>query len=124
MRYLCWIVSGGILLRTSSAFSISPTKCVSGFSHNSLLHQFSLSTSTTMTSSALLVSSTDNESARSNVGRSSFSWSVANVAALAVLLGLLVTASPSCADEYGVEKEAPTIITGETVEVCSLCVNF
>ena len=29
-----------------------------------------------------------------------------------------IVAAPAYADEYGVEKEAPTVFTGETVEVC------
>jgi hypothetical protein len=36
------------------------------------------------------------------------------------VLGLHMVVLPAWADEYGVEKEAPTIFTGETVEVCLL----
>jgi len=33
---------------------------------------------------------------------------------------VILTSSPVLADEYGVEKEAPTLFTGETVLVCAI----
>jgi hypothetical protein len=38
---------------------------------------------------------------------------------LAIVLALTI-GGPAFADEYGVEKEAPTLFTGETVEVCTI----
>ena len=40
-----------------------------------------------------------------------------------ILVAIVLAAtigSPAFADEYGVEKEAPTLFTGETVEVCTI----
>ena len=46
------------------------------------------------------------------------SHDVARMTASAALLGMmLLTSSPVLADEFGVETEAPTLFTGETVEV-------
>ena len=47
--------------------------------------------------------------------------SFAKVASDAVTLCLILavgTSAPAFADEIGVEKDAPTLYTGETVEVC------
>jgi hypothetical protein len=53
--------------------------------------------------------------------RDSEEKSVVNVRTmlLAIVLALTI-GGPAFADEYGVEKEAPTLFTGETVEVCTL----
>lgn len=49
-------------------------------------------------------------------------WAVDSVcaASLAVAVAVAVAVAPAFADEFGVEKDAPTLFTGETVEVCNL----
>ena len=44
------------------------------------------------------------------------------ISASAIIASIILATSisgPAFADEYGVEKEAPTLFTGETVEVCT-----
>lgn len=52
-------------------------------------------------------------SASSSVGEDLRRWAVASVFAVAV-----VAAPAAFADEIGVDKDAPTLFTGETVEIC------
>ena len=47
-------------------------------------------------------------------------WQTVGITALLATIVMATTiVGPAFADEYGVEKEAPTLFTGETVEVCT-----
>lgn len=50
-------------------------------------------------------------SASSGVADELRRWAVVSAVAVSIAV------APACADEYGVEKDAPTLFTGETVEV-------
>jgi hypothetical protein len=61
-----------------------------------------------------LKNSFDDSLKRFSLGQSATIFQVV----VAAIVLVAATGSPAFADEYGVEKEAPTLYTGETVEVC------
>lgn len=90
---------------------VSNMETVSSFSMN---QAFQLS-STTVTQDFGLRPTVSLESHKA--GQSEFDV-VSRMTASAAILGMfLLTSTPVLADEFGVETEAPTLFTGETVEV-------
>mmetsp|Transcript_295 Transcript_295/g.398 ORF Transcript_295/g.398 Transcript_295/m.398 type:complete len:256 (-) Transcript_295:902-1669(-) len=76
------------------------------------------SPSSSSTKNHAVVVAANSKAAASNVAAQKRSnlWASNFVAACLIVS---TSASPVFADEYGVEKEAPTLYTGETVEICT-----
>jgi hypothetical protein len=125
MRDLCRMFLYIGIISTITAFSVPPTystRKIAGTCHPSI-YCSSISTKAISTGSLSSVSSEDRNLVQNTYHRRLGSWiqqgaDNALLATVVVAMSFLVAVLPAMADEYGVEKEAPTIFTGETVEVC------
>jgi hypothetical protein len=127
MRSFCWIVSICGIVTTTTAFS--QLQAIRKNRNGSRMYHREATTmklskrllETSQMKDLMLRSSATGLNSASSITKDESCHSVAtfNFGSLIAtsFLVLAIAAAPVFADEYGVEKDAPTLFTGETVEV-------